>query len=66
MHQTCHYVHLFQIFVVCAYGPTSLPNLLSPKDVQNFYWLCLQEHLILANSQEPFRLILRSPENNCT
>lgn len=45
---------------------TSLTNLLSPKDIQNFYWLCLQQHLILADFQEPFRLLLRSTENNYT
>lgn len=45
---------------------TSLPNLLSPKDVQNLYWLGLQQYLVLPSSQEPLRLILRSPENTRT
>lgn len=42
----------------------SLPN--SPKKVQKLYWLCLQEHLIPANFQEPCRLILGSTGDNGT
>lgn len=42
----------------------SLPN--SPKEVQKLYWLCLQEHLTLANLQDPCRLILGSTGNNRT
>lgn len=44
---------------------TSLPSLLSTlRKVHNVYGLSLQQYLILANFQEPFRLTLRSPENN--
>lgn len=42
----------------------SLPN--SPGEVQTLYWLCLQEHLTLANLQDPCRLILGSTGNNRT
>lgn len=45
-------------------GCFSLPD--SPKEVQKLYWLCLQEHLTLANLQDPCRLILGSTGNNCT
>ena len=42
----------------------SLPS--SPREVQKLYWLCLQEHLTLANLQDPCRLILGSTGNNRT
>lgn len=38
----------------------SLPN--SPKEVQKLYWLCLQEHLTLANLQDPVDSFLEALE----